>query len=390
MTPPADAPMLEDRARRLISDARATILGGRRGGAVDATLLFFSAPAMRLRAEPSWAVDTMATDGVRLLFNPQFTCGLTGPEVLGVVLHEVAHCCLLHFARLEGRNPTRWNVAADCAVNWILKEAGIVLPKCRLMPGEGDFAHLPGGQSAEWYYDRLPEDEDGGGGLIGDVLSPPSPSDGGGAALEAAWQIATAAAAEYAKGRGTLPGTLSRMVGEVVDPPLPWRAVLRDFVSRQSRDDFSWSRPNRRFVGAGVYLPGMHSECLGEMAVAVDTSGSISADTLAAFANELNAILDSYPMTCHVIYCDADVKRVDTFTSDDRPVTLDPVGGGGTDHAPVVDEIERRGWDLACAVFLTDGATACDRPEPGYPVLWAIDGNYQPRLPWGKILNVGA
>lgn len=383
---------LEEQAARLISDARACLLSGRIAGAVAPAILFFAGPAMRLKCVPDWTVRTMATDGRLLLYNPAFTCGLTRAQVLGVVVHETLHCCLLHFARLEGRNQAKANVAMDLSINWIIREAKIELPPCRLMPGEGEFTNLPGGQSFEWYYERLPDNPGGEDGLIGDVIPAPSDGDGegGSAALEGAWKVATAAAAELAKSRGSLPGTLARLVGETLDPPLPWRTILRDFVSRTARNDFSWSRANRRFIGAGLYLPGMHSEELGEIVVAIDVSGSISNDTLAAFANELNGILDAHECTTRVIYADAAVSRVETWCSDDRPVVLTACGGGGTNHNPVFAKVEEEGWDVSCIVCLTDGHTHVSCPPPDAPVLWVITpGGTTRGLPWGKFVMMG-
>jgi predicted metal-dependent peptidase len=73
-------------------------------------------------------VDTMAVDGTHLFFNPKFTESLTDKECIGVLMHETAHCALLHCYRRKYREPLRWNVACDKAVNAILAAANIKLP----------------------------------------------------------------------------------------------------------------------------------------------------------------------------------------------------------------------------------------------------------------------
>jgi hypothetical protein len=45
-------------------------------------------------------------------------------------------------------------------------------------------------------------------------------------------------------------------------------------------------------VPRGLYLASLHSETLGPVAVAVDTSGSIDDATLAALSAEVTAIMD--------------------------------------------------------------------------------------------------
>jgi len=180
------------------------------------------------------------------------------------------------------------------------------------------------------------------------------------------------------------------LVGEAVASPLPWAEVLREFVTRTARTDYSWARPARRFVAAGLYLPGLGSDELGEVLIGVDTSGSVDAPTLAAFERELNAVLAAHPFeTARVVYHDARVHRVDTWTPADLPITLSPVGGGGTDHDPLFAHIEAESWRPTCAVLLTDGETRVTCPEPGFPVLWAITPDGNTDLPFGRVVSMG-
>ncbi len=396
--PPDD---LDARARRRLADARVRVLTARTpAGRPDPALVFFSSMVLRLEPAPDPDLDTMATDGRRLYYSPAFVASLTPAELVGVLLHETCHACLLHFARMAGRDHERWNVACDCAVNDLLERAGVTLPACRLMPGEGPLAHLPRGLSAEAYYARLTPQEVAASrpGRVGDVrpLGPgaeggPGGGEGRGAGLAAGWAVAaTAAAAAAAQGRGELPAELARLVGEAVAPTLPWAEVLREFVARTARADYSWARPTRRFVAAGLYLPGLASDELGEVLVGIDTSGSVDAATLAAFERELNAVLAAHPFMCaRVVYCDAKVHRVDTVTPTDLPLRLDPVGGGGTDHDPLFAHVEAEGWEVSVAVLLTDGHTRVTCPPPPFDVLWAVTPGGNTALPFGRVVRLG-
>jgi predicted metal-dependent peptidase len=107
-----------------------------------------------------------------------------------------------------------------------------------------------------------------------------------------------------------LPAGLGRTVEEVIHPPADWRSVLREFVATHARNDYSWSRPNRRFLAQGLYLPGLYSEELGEVVLAIDTSGSIDRKMLGDFAVEVNAVLASYDCSVTVLYHDTEVERV--------------------------------------------------------------------------------
>jgi predicted metal-dependent peptidase len=99
----------------------------------DAKSCFFATLALRLLPGPDWGIDTLATDGRRLAYRPDFVTTLTPDELLGVVAHEVLHNALAHHARRDWREPRRWNVACDLAVNPLL-DAGFALPAGRPRP----------------------------------------------------------------------------------------------------------------------------------------------------------------------------------------------------------------------------------------------------------------
>jgi predicted metal-dependent peptidase len=282
-----------------------------------------------------------------------------------VVAHEVLHTALTHHARRGQRDAERWNIACDLAVNPLLLEAGFTLPASRLVPGEGSHTGLPSGLSAEEYYALLSEEspgrpveegagadqpeekgdsDDGQGQNQGDGpgqdqgQNQPAPDPGGCGGVrdpgrgspaesrqsEAEWQVALAQAQQVARQRGTLPAGLARLVQETLQPRLDWREVLRRFLSSQARNDFSWSDPNRRFLHAGLYLPGLRSEELGEVVLAVDTSGSIGPKELSLFAAEAQAILESFDCFLTILYHDSAVQHVQRWRSGDGLCSWSP------------------------------------------------------------------
>jgi predicted metal-dependent peptidase len=382
----------EERAGKALAAARVKLILGR-----DARSAFFATLVLRLAPEPAWDLDTLATDGRALRYYPTFVTGLTPDELAGVLAHEVMHCALAHPARRQGRDPDVWNVACDLAINPLLVAAGVVLPPSRLMPGEGQHAGLDPGKSADEYYALLPGpaagESDGSGstgdpGGCGQVIDPEDGDPAEARQVEADWQVAVAQAQSAAAGRGPLPAGLGRAVDEVLHPPADWRAVLREFVSSHAKNDYSWTRPNRRFLAQGLYLPGLRSEELGDVVLAVDTSGSIGEKLLGVFAAEANAVLASFDCTLTVLFHDSDVQKVQTWRSADGPLVLDPVGGGGTSHACVFDWLARSGLDPACVVCLTDMETEFPPVPPAVPVLWAVPGPVSCDPPFGRVVSL--
>jgi predicted metal-dependent peptidase len=296
-----------------------------------------------------------------------------------------------------GREPSRFNIAADLAINPIITDAGYTLPSGGLFPGQAPFEKLPIGLSVEEYYNLLPETkvndkDDGTGDGIGDpggagaIIDPIDEAEAQASAAD--WQVAVAQAQAVAKSRGTLPAGLERIIGEVLQPSVPWPDALREFVSRAvtAKDDYSWSRPNRRYIAQGLYLPSLYSESIGHVVVAIDTSGSIGQPELDRFAGELSGILEANPAQLTVLYCDANIQHVQEWTPCDGQLTLEARGGGGTSHVPVWNWLKKHGDDdVVCVICLTDGATDFGN-DPGLPVMWALTAKAQP--PFGRTIQL--
>jgi predicted metal-dependent peptidase len=383
----------EERAARALSAALCRLVLGK-----DARSAFFATLALRLVPRADWEIDTMATDGRHLSYHPAFVTGLSPDELVGVVAHEVLHCGLAHHARRQHRDTRRWNVACDLAVNPLLLDAGFALPASRLVPGEGQYHDLPRGRSAEEYHSLLPDEppgdpsqdqEDGSQGSgqdpggCGGVQDPGDGSQADARQSQAEWEVAVAQAHQVARQRGDLPAGLARLIEHVLQPRVDWRGVLREFITCHARNDHSWSPPSRRFVHQGLYLPGLRSEELGEVVLAVDTSGSIGPGELARFAAEAEGILEAFDCTLIVLYHDAEVQKVQRWSRSDGALILEPVGGGGTSHRCVFDWVEREGAEPSCLICLTDLHTEFPDLAPATPVLWAVVGGNPSPPPFG-------
>ena len=352
---------------------------------------FFGVLALRLRMVEDPSCETAYTDGVRIGYSPDFVGTLTQQELVGLLVHEVLHVANGHVWRRDGRDGHRWNVACDYAINDIIQKSGFTLPQGGLL--DAQYA----GKSAEWVYARLPEQppqggkdgkEKGGparpGAGADDVRDAPTDAAEQGA-TEADWQQAVQQAANAAKAVGKLPSALDRFAKAAAQSRVDWRSILHRFVQQIAADDYSWTRPNRRYLPQGLYLPSLRSETLGPIAIAIDTSGSVDQTTINAFAAEVNAVVsETRPTRVYVLYADAKVHRIDTFEAGEA-IELKPVGGGGTDFRDVFVKIEEFDEPVACVVYLTDGYGQF--PESAeVPALWALTSNVQP--PFGESVSL--
>lgn len=423
----------ENRAEKLIKSRVCLVLGHP----------FFGTLSLRLKLVPG-TLPTMATDGARIVYSPTFVDGLTPAELKGTLAHEVLHCALGHQCRRGGRDPELWNQAADFAINPILVANGFTLPAGALIdpafdnlnaeqiyarllqkgsaagqnraaqrpPGMAGTSSSPSGTPGAIapevpngsHPKSIPEDA-GSHGDEGSERSPGRPG-GFGEVWDAAdsegspaspaemrhhkheWAVAAEQALRAAKACGSEPVGVERSLSESRQSQQDWRAILRDFVAAIAPSDYRWTPPNRRYIASGLYLPSVERRGVGEIVIAVDTSGSIGRLELEQFAAEISAVAEEVqPEAIHVVYCDAAVRSAQHF-GPLEPVRLEPKGGGGTDFRAAFEWVTKNGTTPACFIYLTD--LCCDSyPEvPDYPVLWVTDSR---RIaPFGETILITA
>ncbi len=63
-----------------------------------------------------------------------------------------------------------------------------------------------------------------------------------------------AQAMNFAKVQGKLPGSLNKLVEEILNPKIRWEQVLERFMENCNQDDFTWLVPDRRFLHQDMYL----------------------------------------------------------------------------------------------------------------------------------------
>ena len=387
---------------------------------------FFGALLFRLRFEPLSGIPWMATDGISLFYNPESVAKLHHAELVFTLAHEVLHPALQHHTRRGERDRKVWNMACDYAINPLLLDAGLYPPagvlhedRFRSMSAEQIYALLAqeegesgsspshNGESFDTAFSpedsRADSDESQAGltpqvpetpGGYGQVLDVPNTEVPGAPATaeqireqEREWRIAVDEAQSAAKMAGKSPLGVERAVEAADRATVNWREALRRCFSETLATDYTWSRPNRRFIGSGLYLPGLHKEGAGELAIAIDCSGSIANRTLSLFAAELTALVEeNHPERVHVLYFDTAVQRADIFEFG-QPIQLQPRGGGGTDFRPVFEYLETEHIEPHAVVFLTDLCGTFPEQEPPWPVIWA--STQQTEAPFGATVYMG-
>lgn len=337
---------------------------------------FFGHLGLKLLLKESTELPTMATDGYHLAFNSEFVDTLDDEELQGVLAHEILHCAFLHHTRRGNRDPKRWNVAADLAINLLLiDEFGFTLPKDRLY--DKQYTKL----SAEEIYNRLPIDQEmPDWGTFSDCEE--SPEKGTIAEQEGDWIIATKCAAESAKAIGQVSGTITGLI-DAAQARVNWKEQLQRIMCGHAATNYNWYPPHQQYLQRKLHVPTLSEPSLGRLVFAIDTSGSVSNAELAMFIGELQHVIGNLHFEqITVIQCDTNIKNVEVLEStDDLP--CDVYGRGGTEFKPVFDYCNEHGTDAL--IYFTD-MEAHFPDEPSYPVFWARTRNHD--APYGEHIDV--
>jgi len=362
---------------------------------------FIAAVMTRVKREITTAVPTAGTNGTVCKYNPDFMDKCDDEQLFGLVLHESCHVTLMHMWRRDGRDPGLWNYANDAIINAYIKSRNYKLPD-----GGVHVNWVKDEHSSEYVYDKLKKDQQnqqgsgkkGGSGDDADGgISPSAGGFDGTGDLEDAVDEATrtdmeatiVAAAQMAKACGHGSSLIDRILENVGNSKVRWQDVTRSMMTESAAADYTYIRPSRRFIGAGLYLPSLRTDALGGLAVGFDTSGSMGPSECNQIAAELQAIVDDLqPAFVEVIYCDSRVASVQRFERDE-PLTLKPKGGGGTRFEPVFQHVMESGEYYCGMIYFTDMEGDLDEcTDPGFPVIWADIGRYHPEPPFGSRVEV--
>ena len=354
---------------------------------------------------------TAYTDGINKKYGRAFLTAIcpTQPEVNGLILHENLHIGLrhhLHGADMFREDGDKANKAADYVVNDMITEISKKYPELVQLPRGGLYDPQYHNMSMREVY-KLLKSKKGGGGGGGkpDKEGEKGSGSGGGEyefdkhdfgkpmtqeeAKEMDGKI-DRAIREGALLAGRLGIDLPRSISDMLNPVIDWKKELAEFVtsSCKGKDEYTWRKFNRRLISNDIYLPTVENETIGEVVVAIDTSGSIGQEQLNAFASELVSICEAVsPDAVRVLWWDTKVHGEQLFTDnyDQIGSMLKPLGGGGTRVSSVAEYINKKKINAECVLVFTDGYLESDVVwNISAPTLWMVTENRNWTPPSGK------
>lgn len=357
------------------------------------------------------SINTAATDGAFIYWNPTWFLKLPEETRPTILLHELWHIGLLHMVRMDGKIPRLWNIACDIAINNMLKEAGYSFKGCRPWHDEARFKDW----SAEEIYADLKTRADKGekiegGSWADDFEEAPTMDDGTNSApvydeeegdmapitddmlTEQVRKVASAKTITELAGGGTpdswgdADGSVEKVLRQFFEPKVNWEGELQEFCTEPTRAGYDYKRPNRRYQTE--VLPSRKGEGrLFHAAFFEDTSGSISDAMNIRFNSEVKHVWESLePEKLSLIMFDTKIQSETVFVEGDDFDAIKIKGRGGTCLRCVYEWIDKNKPDLV--VIFSDLYCAPMQEYKGCPILWICIDNPTAKVNSGRIIHI--
>jgi len=386
---------------------------------------FLGALTLRLPLEEgdaSWC-KTTATDAKKIYFNANYVANISLGQLQFMLAHNALHCALGHFNRKQNRNQHRWDIACDFAINAMLVQDGLQMPidalyfdkYCDMSAEEiyplikenpdqepidqhiyddsnSDSDNSPDKNNQGNSEDKKPDGSNGNKPkrsanksdkeTENEITASPKPqplTHNEKEDLEVKWQQSLAGAAQLASQAGKISPSMLKMVDFLLQPKVSWRALLALYLTSNSRDDYSFSRPSRRSHG-GVIYPSLYSKQIN-LVVVIDSSGSISDLESQEFVNEVSILKSQVNARVTLIVCDQEIIETPQLFEPWEEITdLSHLvkAGRGTSFIPPFEWVAAEGINPDLLIYFTDADSNNFPPEPSYPVLWLIKGKNTP------------
>jgi len=344
------------------------------------------------------------------MYNRDFVSKLSTKKLEFLFAHEICHGIFDHFGRVGSRDRLLSNIAQDYAVNQILvdERIGEKITEVQIC-----YDSKYRGKAWEEIYDELyakaekismPEllkqlgdlldehikEEEGAGGSSDktkDGKDKPGLSKAEAQKIRDEIKQAMIQSAAAA-GAGKVPAGIQRMIKDLTEPKMDWRTLVRQEIQSIVRNDYAFTRPNRKSMHSGAILPGMKEATTIDVAISIDMSGSIGEADATVFLSEVKGIMDQFEDFKVNLWCfDTEIYNHQEITHDNSHdlVDYEPQGGGGTDFEVNFTFMEENGIQPKKFIMFTDGYPCGGWGDPDYcDTIFVVKGNREAEAPFGQ------
>jgi predicted metal-dependent peptidase len=367
---------------------------------------FFFGILSKLEKVETSEVDTMATDGQRLLINREFFLSLPEQERIFLIAHEISHVFLSHHFRLKDRDAKLANIAADYAVNLLLSEIGYQINSKYLFDFrfknwsfEKIYNFLEKQQNQKQQNQKQQQDKSSQQDTSqqfenSDIPQNPIPGQSfifspQGSEQEIAEQkkqqdFDLNQLYQLGKLAGINNGKLNPYIEKRLKPKIDWQKALESYLTDLSTSDYSYRRPNIHYVPYSLYCPSLYSEKLGKIAIYQDTSGSFSLEQIQSGIEEIRSLCSTFAEEITLSFFTHEVyQTIENFNEYSK---IESIQDGGTSFSACFEHAKKL-EDISLVIIITDGycSDAIDL-SLDIPLLWIIDSTEFNACKYGEVI----
>lgn len=354
---------------------------------------FFGSTITNVEYQELLDIDTAATDGNKIYYNPEFLGGLTIEEQIFILAHEVCHIAFNHISRRKDKDKNLWNIATDAVINQLLKKDGL-----KMLDGLIDIPEAID-YDAETYYEKLlqeqkenPDFDRKAGNDSHEMWENTDIKEIGKTdTLEKEDDISEKDA--FKKNRELKKKQLEDLKRSLIKDTvtsnefnmsnigsasslIDWRYILKETINY----DVDWSYKNAT-IENGVITANLEDKALPVTEILLDTSGSINEDLLRTFLRECKNILKHSKV---LVGCfDTIFYGFKELRTEQDIDNMRFVGGGGTDFDVAVNAFSRRSENK---IIFTDGEARM--PMTSVNAVWIVFGNRKINPKGGKVIYI--
>ena len=358
---------------------------------------------------------------IKMWWNREFCAGLTDHQVRGLLKHESLHLILLHTTSRRYFPHWVWNWAADLAINSMIPESE--LPECGLIPGKAFppltaaqmskmdaaqiarhaklsalLASFPKGESGEWYFGKLMDDEsikemekerqdskDAFKKMMDDLAKAMGQGDNhdgwgdGEGITEEERQLAEGKVRQILKEAqqkadksnmwGSVSSDMQANIRKLVNGEIPWQSILRQFVGFTHRQDRmeTWARASKKDP---LGQPGTTWSYRASIGAFLDQSGSVDDTQLALLFGELASLSRKAEFTLFHFDTEVDEKSKTLYRKGMASMPY-RTRCGGTNFDGPHDFFVKHRKEFDAMIILTDGGAS--KPKTAnYRRAWVV------------------
>ena len=341
-------------------------------------------------------IETAGVNGIQMRINPEFFLELPESERRFLLVHEAWHIVLMDIVRLGTKDHEVWNQACDHYINLMIDEQKDPMLKFIDM-GLKDVKYS-GWEKEDIYNDLVknPHNQKKNK-LSGDLQSSgdedaPSNKLTGEQVQELEKQISNIvqqAAMQTKMMGGKVPTAVEQYLDKLYNPRLPWEKLLIKYMSSISYEDYSYQRINKSFFPHGIILPTIFGEGLGRIAIANDTSCSVSDEEFKAYLGAIKDIKDRLnPEQMDVVSFTTHIEKTWTIREDEDISKIQFRASGGTDLYPVFDHFNQPKNKPQVLIVFSDLECTPIKKKPDFDVIWICVNNKSAQTNFGKKIHI--